>query len=155
MRWSRKLGQHKEAETSLRQARDLLQQLVREKPDEPQYRDWLAQTQSKSGSLLSFTGRVPEAKQEFRSALRRLGQTLAAQFPGNAKYQESLASSHRELARFLLKYAGQSREAEAAFRESITLFESLLANSADDPARRFKLANAQGELALTVAARQT
>jgi tetratricopeptide (TPR) repeat protein len=51
----KKLGQHKEAEASFRQARELLQQLVREKPDEPQYRDWLAQTQSMLGGLLSFT----------------------------------------------------------------------------------------------------
>ena len=146
----RKLGQHKEAEASFRQARDLLQQLVREKPDEPSYRDWLAQTQGKLGGLLSFMGRLPEAEQELRSALE-IGQALAAQFPGEAQYQESLASGHRVQARFF-NVAGRPGEAEAGFRQSITLFESLLANFPDDPARRFKLADTQDDLARTVAA---
>jgi len=71
---------------------------------------------------------------------------LAAQFPSEAEYQENFAETHRNLGE-LLGDRGRSREAEAAFRQSLALFESLLTSSPNDPGRRLNLAISQWELA--------
>jgi eukaryotic-like serine/threonine-protein kinase len=144
-----KLEQHSEAEATFRRAVKLLHGLLSEHPDEPRYRRQLAVGQlCLSRLVFASRSQLPEAERELRPALETF-QTLAVQFPAEAEYQEKGALCYQELSGSL-REAGRSREAEAACRQSLALFQALLASSPKDADRRHNLACAQADLARIV-----
>ena len=85
--------------------RTLSQQLVREKPDEPQYNQGLAQTHSKLGRRC-FPSRAgsPEAEQEQRLGPGDCARPWPLSSPATPSTRMNLAQSHEDLGLLLVRH---------------------------------------------------
>jgi tetratricopeptide (TPR) repeat protein len=90
-------GRPREAEAAFGRARDLHQQLAKDFPAVPGYRQNLASTHTNLGVLLQTTGRPQEAEAAYRQA-RDLQQQLAQDFPSVPDYANGLANTLVSLA---------------------------------------------------------
>jgi serine/threonine protein kinase len=114
-------GRREQAEEHYRQAVRLYGELAAERRDVPGYRRTLAAAQNYLGNSLQGD-RPAEAEKCHREAIR-LCEALAAGLPEEPGYRGELAHSCHMLGRLL---AGSNRlpEAEAAFRQVLTIFEN-------------------------------
>ncbi len=120
-----------QAGQAFRHARELLEQLVAEYPQEPQYRLELADTLSLVSTRLTSIS-DEEAERDLNKAIAYCRQ-LAAAFPQIAQYQALLVTSYRNLAR-----VQQSKRNLHGAEESLSLArEQLLTLASSHPAQPF------------------
>ena len=95
--------------------------------------DWYGRAESHHwlGSLLTHTGRLPEAEQELRKALALAERALAAD-PEDTDFRAELAQIQDYLGHALMR-EGREAEAEDHFRRSIRIYESLMEDFPDTP----------------------
>jgi serine/threonine protein kinase/tetratricopeptide (TPR) repeat protein len=118
------LGEFQESEAAHRHAVALQKDLVKDFPDQPDYRLDLAASQDNLGILLFETGRLKEAREMHRDALA-LREKLVGDFHGRPDFRRDLARSHLNLGR-LLNATGQVKEAETAYRASVNLLQPMV-----------------------------
>jgi serine/threonine protein kinase/tetratricopeptide (TPR) repeat protein len=129
-------------EAGWRQAVALLEQLVAEFPDVPEYREKLARSQNRLGIDLTELGKRAEAETALRRALV-LWERLADDFPQVAPYRRGLAIIYNDLGT-LLRLQKKYADAEKAYRRAVSLNEQLATAS---PTYRRALARSRSNLA--------
>jgi serine/threonine protein kinase/Tfp pilus assembly protein PilF len=135
----RALREDQPAEDAYHQAITLQDQLRREFPNEPGYRQDLAQSYNWLGELLRSTGhRLPEAEEAFGQALG-LQTRLAAEFPGHPEYRAELARTHYNLGIVQME-TGRPDQAEASFDRAVDLLAGLKTHLHARPEHRRELA---------------
>jgi tetratricopeptide (TPR) repeat protein/predicted Ser/Thr protein kinase len=115
-------GRTQDAERALQQARDLLLALVREDPDQRDYREALANARRQLGDLWRDI-RPILAEEEYAESLRLCGR-LADNFPGDPTYREELIKGQMSLA-LLLQASGRPEEAGKTRGDALALAERL------------------------------
>jgi serine/threonine protein kinase len=133
-----KLGSRDKAAEASTQAIALLQKLVLDYPDEPDYRDELAKSLNRQGNLLQAASRLQEAKMAYRQALTHYAK-LVRGHPGGPGYRYGLAGSSNNLG-LVLDVLGQLEDADKAYRQALALFQKLAADDADAASYRHSLA---------------
>ena len=137
-------GRPKEAEAAYDQALRLRQQLAAQFPDDPGYREELAQSYNNLGILLKNTGRPKEAEAAYRDSLT-LYQQLTDQFPANVRYLHALAKTHNNRG-VLLHETGRFSEAEQSLHDAFGSYLRLLAELPGVPAYRQEYATSRDNL---------
>jgi tetratricopeptide (TPR) repeat protein len=118
-------GRMAEAEEPYRQAVKIGKKLVAEAPDEPAYRNELADYRCSLAGLLIETGRSPdEAEQLLRQTLDDV-QISMKQFKGQLNYRDQKGRVHRGLGNLYWR-AGRVEEAKEQFGEYIGIVEGLV-----------------------------
>jgi serine/threonine protein kinase/Tfp pilus assembly protein PilF len=112
-----------EAAACHREAIRLYDQLLADHPADPNYRGELVRTHYLLGQLLARMGRGSLAETAFRQAIH-VYETASASLDDGA-HVVLLPLAKRELGG-VLQQDGQTREAEAAYREAVVLFEKLV-----------------------------
>jgi serine/threonine-protein kinase len=130
----RERGQTAAAEVALRQARDLFEQLVRERPADQKLLARLAGVHDNDGSLRLDLGQFEEAQRSFRVGLEILERLVAAN-PKVTQYRSALADGEIRLS-WTLRRLDRSPEALAGLRRAIALAEGLLADEPDSAGYR-------------------
>jgi serine/threonine protein kinase/tetratricopeptide (TPR) repeat protein len=113
------------AETHLREALALWQQLSMDFPEAPKNLEGLAESHHWLGVLLTETGRYAEAEQEFLPALQ-MREQLLAEDPNSPDERDRLASTKLYVAWLHLEQ-GRSEEAEQQLHGVIAIREELIA----------------------------
>ena len=134
----RERGQQAAAEVALEQARDLLEQLVRDRPADQKLLARLADVHVNDGSLRLDLGRFEEAQRSFSRGLE-IFERLAASNPKVTRYRSELAESEIKLA-WPLGRLGRYSEALARLRQAVELAEGLLDDEPDSTTFRALLA---------------
>jgi eukaryotic-like serine/threonine-protein kinase len=142
-------GRVPEAEAALGQGLTFRRNLAAEFPGVPGYRHDLAKTLNDLGILLTNSSRAPEAEAAYGQSVAILTQ-LAADFPADPGYRDSLAQTYRSLGILLdrpgrkleavLKDPGRSREAAAAYEQSVAILTQLAADFPNVHRYRYQLA---------------
>lgn len=140
----RTTGQHREAESILRQAMDTFQTVI---ASQPLFR--LAQFQQAScqihlASLLSETSRIAEAETVSRAAVEGLGRLLTTS-PQYVPYRKDLARAHAQRGR-LLHELNQLEAASSEYQRSIDLYTALQGQTDDSPSLQAGLATCLSHL---------
>src|SRR5262249_30886199 len=94
------IGSIPDAIRSYSESIDILERLVRQRPDEVAYQTALASGHLGLGYLMAETARPAEAMESYRRALR-IHERLAQEHPGVARYQGRLAGSHNRIGMLL------------------------------------------------------
>jgi tetratricopeptide (TPR) repeat protein len=139
-----------EAEDHLKQARQLLDQLVQSFPEDGVYQEELARTNINLGVLWRKTGEIEKAKQAYEFAAKRL-EAVVQQFPNVHDYQYKLGVSLVNLGNLLAQESPASKLAGEKYQHAIQLLEELAAAYPRIPLYRKELANAYNSLALLYA----
>jgi tetratricopeptide (TPR) repeat protein len=139
------LGEPKEAEKLLRQGLELSEGLVKEFPDQPEYRVDLAHRYQDLGSLLGDT-KPQDAEEAYRRGLALLKEVVAHS-PGVPDYRDSLASTQNSLGAQLSR-ANRPLEAEAAYREAIDIWQELATADPDAPKYQSNLGGTYSNLGM-------
>jgi serine/threonine protein kinase/Flp pilus assembly protein TadD len=135
----RTLGQDQEAAAAYRQAIDVQEQLADRFPDEPRYRQDLANSYNWLGELLrARETSLKEAEQNYRKALA-LQESLVQQFPEKMEYRRELARTCSNLG---LVEMDTKRLAEAGqdYNRAVDLLEDLVRDSPTNAEFAFELA---------------
>ncbi|HEY7337574.1 MAG TPA: tetratricopeptide repeat protein [Bryobacteraceae bacterium] len=135
----------KEYQTAIAQ----LDPLVRAHPDQPRYRQQLANAYNWLGeSERLLADRRQDAVKAYESAIM-LQEALGQAYPANLDYRRDLARAHynRGIAQF---YGGHAQEAEADYQAAIGILQQML----DKPEYRQDLARVYNDLALLLTARK-
>jgi tetratricopeptide (TPR) repeat protein len=103
----------------------LLEKLVAEFPDVPDYRACLALGVRRIAGSLRHLGRSQDAEKAERESLA-MWEKLLAEFPGFPAYRKQLAETHVQIGD-LLKETGRPQEAEKALRQAVEIQEKLAA----------------------------
>src|SRR5262249_10572085 len=111
----------------------------------PEFRFELAMSHNTRGNLLSSTGRLREAEEDYVQALT-IQKQLAADFPTRPEFRRELARSHLNRGIVLLT-TGRLRDAGPEFDQALTIFKQLAADFPDQPDMRSQLASTYGNLA--------
>jgi serine/threonine protein kinase len=119
------------AETALRQATELYQQLVRERPD-AQRRYYVARTKMRMARVLNGTDRPADAAALCQEAAV-LSERIIAEFPGCSAYRSGLTSIFEEWRRALAVLNCRDQE-KLVIRQALAHVERLAADFPDDPA---------------------
>jgi tetratricopeptide (TPR) repeat protein len=139
------LGEFEEGIAGYREAVLLLEQLVKDFPKVPEYRDLLARTNVQLGIRLSDAGQDREAETAFRRSIE-LRTALAAELPENAEYRNHLAKAYHDLA-VHLDHRGDPTTCAKAYHEALERLETLVAEAGDVAAYRQDLARTRMGLA--------
>ena len=134
---NRLLGKYQDAVNEYQLAITGLENLAKEHPDNPEYRqaeaysyNWLGETLR--NWLEEAQKPVPytraDAENEYDNALR-VQQELVHQIPGNSSYQQELARTYYN--RGILRYSTDLNHSESDFRQAIGLLEPLAEKNAD------------------------
>jgi len=115
----------------------LLTALVKQFPDVPRYRDYLAINHSTLGSMLSRLGKLEEACAEYLSAIA-LGKKLVEEFPAVAGYQFFLANTQRSLGDNLVRN-NMRDEAKPEYQSGIAVGKKLAERFPSVPAYQIAL----------------
>jgi serine/threonine-protein kinase len=118
-----RLGQTAAAEQADRQALEILNGLVSERPAEPGTRDTLAQAHQALGAVFRDEQLWPESEREIKVAAA-LWDVLAREQPELAAYRSKLADAHGRLGD-QYQIQGRVKEAEAAFRRALDIADRL------------------------------
>jgi serine/threonine-protein kinase len=133
----RKLGRHREADLSYRNAIDRLDELVRSDPETPEHRFHLASAQAHLAASLAARGKSQEAEAFYRKA-RDLQRELVKQGPA-ARYALAVAQTEKGLAD-LHRVTGRTELAETEAQSAIKHLEPLATARRADVAPRQELA---------------
>jgi tetratricopeptide (TPR) repeat protein len=126
-------GRSQEAEQVYRQAVNLYEKVMADHPAVAEYQQELATAYKNLGTFLTDDARRQEGEKAFGAAVAAYEKAatvyakLVSKFPNESAYKEKLASAHRN-AGALLRSTGQVQQAEQAYRQSVELYESLLAD---------------------------
>jgi eukaryotic-like serine/threonine-protein kinase len=133
-----------EAEALHRKSLAIWEQLGMDFPELPG--DWYGRARSHHwlGSLLTHTGRLPEAEQELRQALPLAERALAVNSE-NTAFRAEVAQINRYIGHVLMQ-EGREAEAENHYRRSRRLYESLMEDFPDTPEYRNDWCGASGDL---------
>src|SRR5262249_29411566 len=116
----------------------LWQELAAGHPEEPDFRDGLAQTHNELGRLMRETNRPAEARKQYEKALE-IQEKLAADFDRD-QYRDWLAGNLNDLRNFLA--ASEPKVAERRFRQALDHCDQLVARNPDHSEYRKKQAAA-------------
>jgi serine/threonine protein kinase/tetratricopeptide (TPR) repeat protein len=125
------LGQHDAAIAGFREAIALCEQLAAEFPEEPEYREHLADSYLNLGGLHYSLGKLADAEAAYRQTLT-IEDRLAAECPAVPQYRQRLAKSHNYLG-ILLRHLGKRDGAGAAYRQALAIQKQLAAEYPADP----------------------
>jgi serine/threonine protein kinase/tetratricopeptide (TPR) repeat protein len=139
-----RLGELAEAETALRAALAIRQQLAADFPTAPAHQMELAQSHASLGMVLYAAGRLREAEQAYGDA-QRIFQQLAADSPGVSEYRYDLALVHNSTGN-LFETMKRSHEAKAAYDQAQTVLRNLASGFPTMPRYRQHLALVQNNL---------
>src|SRR5262249_16212845 len=121
---SARLNRADNAEPSYRQALQLLDALVVERPGERFYQDQLAETLRDHADLLEQVGRYGDAGSALRRSLE-IGERLRSTYPERGGYRHTLATSLLELSG--IEYSqGRFTESSESGRQAADLFFGLV-----------------------------
>ena len=132
------------SETAYRSALSAFAALHAAEPENPAYRDGLADTEHNVAMLLDHTGDTAAAEAAYRRALA-LREALVKDFPATTHYRRDLALHHSNLGT-LLKGRGETAAAEAAYRRALELRQRLAADFPETPEHRSGLAASHNSL---------
>ena len=113
------------------QARDILQTLSTAEPDQPDWLDRLAQSDSTIGELYFLQKDIDDALGSFREALA-IRHTLALKDPGDPARQKALASAERRTGDMQLEKS-RLDDALAVYRDAQAIDKTFVQNSPDAP----------------------
>jgi eukaryotic-like serine/threonine-protein kinase len=145
------LGEPDKGEAAFGQAVALLEKLVADSPDDPEFGDSLAAVQNDLAGLYHATRRWPQAEAAFQQAVSRREQ-LERQHPTNLQIRRNLAGTHSNLVA-VYRQAGDLDKAETAFLKCRTLLEDLLTRDPKDVESLTLLAKCHQNVGLVYAAR--
>ena len=140
-----KLGDPGRAEKAFSHAIPILQSLVDEFPNEPQYKKELTDALHSLGSLLGGTGRDSEEEQTHRRALV-LQQKLVAMFPAIAAHRRALARGLYHLGCTNEVWSGHFNEWKAVLDQAIDIQRQLVAEFPIVPEYRAELADSYSRI---------
>ncbi|HZT80026.1 MAG TPA: tetratricopeptide repeat protein, partial [Gemmataceae bacterium] len=130
-------GRRTEAEKVIERGAQLLQDLVKDYPAIPRFKEGLAMTHFNRGLLFEMD-RPADAEKELMEAVE-IFKELAKH--GDApEYREGLGSSYNSLGRLLTRGGGRAEAAEQWLRQAQKLLEPLVKNHPDVPTYRKSLA---------------
>src|SRR5262249_15532261 len=116
----RQLRLYAEAEEAYLHERPVLEKLVVDFPEEPEYRRRLAICYTSLAGLLGNIGKRKPEEESFRRQALAVRTKLAQDFPAVPAYRHELARNYNELGR-LLQSLDQEPNADAAFRQELTV----------------------------------
>jgi serine/threonine protein kinase/tetratricopeptide (TPR) repeat protein len=138
------LGELKDAEAALRNARQLFVKIVADQPRAPGPRNYLGQCHNNLGNLLGVTGRLREAEAAYRDALSVQTQ-LVRDFPDKAEHRRDLAIHEYNLGK-IFHDTGRNQEAELMTRKALGHRKKLVADFPDVAEYRRDLAQSHRQL---------
>jgi tetratricopeptide (TPR) repeat protein len=147
----RLLGRTQEAHDAYEKAIDHLTRLAEDYHEEPEFRQYLAQSYNWLGEVDRATERLADAKKAYESALK-IQEKLVGDFPLHAGYRKDQARSYYNLG-IVLKDTNQPRQAEEAFNRAIDILRQIRSRFPDEPAYRQELARAFLNLSLVLESR--
>lgn len=109
----------------LEDALEFYQVTVRQSATDPLGRELLGSAYAKIGDIQRLRGLVKEAEEAYRKSME-VSVPLAAEFPDNDEYANTLAATCNNLAN-LLKSQSRGVEAEEYYRRALKLFDPFLA----------------------------
>ncbi|MFL5242123.1 MAG: protein kinase domain-containing protein [Gemmataceae bacterium] len=121
-------------EDSIRTARLIIQELVRDYPEEPNYRDALASATLHFAVLVSGQGDLKEAERLARQSLE-IAQQLDREYPNKMtppQYPANVARSLEWLANIQIR-TGRMKEAEESYLRAISVWDKLVTDHPKDP----------------------
>jgi serine/threonine protein kinase/Tfp pilus assembly protein PilF len=117
-----------QAEAPLREGLQLLESLVAEFPDVPEYQKDLADCYNNVAVLYLETRQFRKAEAAHANALK-IRQELVNTHPGVAAYQDKLAGSYNNLG-LVYRELGQFDQAEAALNNALSIWNALIRDNA-------------------------
>jgi serine/threonine-protein kinase len=102
-----------------------LRQLSTARPDDPDYREWLANSEMNLGNALFTTGQFEAGRKAFRDSIADYT-TLTEKYPNTSRYRFRLAQSWVMLGNSLAS-RGQPEEGEKAYRRAVEIAAELVA----------------------------
>jgi serine/threonine protein kinase len=148
MEWLEKVGPKQSQQATMKKALALFQGLLAEPGLDPGNRLMTAQVHIELGNIYLVLEQHAESAQEYRRAIALL-RPLAAEFPRDAGFRDSLAYCFRHLAWQVGRMApdpAHLEEGEEAFGQAISLYEGLREEFRDVPWCRWQLADCWNEL---------
>ena len=143
-----KTGRYDDAETAFQRALRIQEELVRQLPDNDQYRNDLAGTNSKLGTVYHLIGKLDLAKTAHSSAMA-IREALVREHPDNETYRHDLALAHHNLGNYELM-AERLDRAESSYRAALGLREALARENPDKDVYRSNLCDIQNNLGITL-----
>jgi tetratricopeptide (TPR) repeat protein len=140
------MGKLEPAEKSLLAARDLLQTIIDEFPEEPDDRFHMGILLNSLASIYLQTQRRPEAVETFQQAAM-LDRKLADEYPAQPEYRSRLASTQANLGNLLTRI-NRFQDAETAYKTAHTLMERIVADSPHKGSEQDKMSYVLSGLAL-------
>jgi serine/threonine-protein kinase len=142
-----------QAQEGYARARDLLEKLAADFPQEARYRSDLALTLSRQAPMLQSAGRRPQAQQALKRAID-LQDGLAREPDADGTARQRAAEYRFTLGTFL-EQQGQAAAAEEAYRAALQRQEQLKADSPSQPAQYAQLAATAATLAWLIGEAKT
>jgi serine/threonine protein kinase len=118
------IGEPRDAREPYQTATILYEQLVRDHPDNVEYRRGLATAHGAQGLLLAGLDRLDEAMAEHREALE-IREAIAKELPDDARAQIDIARTHRNIGD-LYRATGKPDQALAEWNEAVSIGRPLL-----------------------------
>jgi tetratricopeptide (TPR) repeat protein len=134
------------AEESYRTSQDLLQKLIDEFPDQPEYQRELASLLNNLAPVYALTDRRPKALETFQRSADVM-RNLVEKYPTRPDYRRLLGSTQSNLGNLLTRMK-RREEAEVAYRAAQASYERLVADSPQVAENRNALAGVFAGLAL-------
>jgi serine/threonine-protein kinase len=145
-RTTEEIGSIPDAIRSYSESIDILERLVRDRPDAVAYRSDLASSHQRLGHVLSETARPAEALESYRRALR-IRDGLAREHAELVEYQSRLAGTHSSIGT-LLHHTGRSAEAMESHRSALRIRERLALEHPDVAEYQTALAGSHNNIGL-------
>jgi eukaryotic-like serine/threonine-protein kinase len=141
----RELGDLKQAEQDFLRAQRLLEELVKEFPTIPRYREALAKACNSLGLIERNTGRLADAERHLRIELP-LVERLAKDFPTRPEHRREWARTLTNLGSIVMNQ-GSSEGVEPVLRQAVELNREIAAKFPEDVQIQLDLAKAYNNLA--------
>jgi serine/threonine protein kinase len=138
------LGQHPQAEDSLKQGLALQEELVARFPKEIAYRQDVAASYDALGNLYRLSSRPTDAEKVHQQALD-IRESVGHEDPENLEYQSDIAKSCLNLA-VIYAVTGRMDKAEKGFVQALEIHQKLVQRRPDDAPYQEELAKAHTNL---------
>jgi serine/threonine protein kinase/Flp pilus assembly protein TadD len=145
----RKAGDLESAERFGRKAVDLAAKLATEEPDEPGFRQRVAEGLGRLGSVLHRRGRLSEAADQHRQAVV-IHERLAAEFPEEPAHRFQQAASLNSEGIALRYLHGEAAAAVSCHQRALRLCETLVVEFPDQPMCRTELVRSHFSLGIVL-----